>query len=89
MIFIATIVQLLGFYILYNTSLRADLQTRVLRKWAQRYRTAARLAGATLIIISFLLFATAFSVATGLVTGTLVLMTVATLVIILYPLRSL
>lgn len=89
MILLGTMAQFIGFYLLYNTSKRADLQTRIARGWAQRNAAMAKALGGAFLMASFALFAVDFSITSAIVVGTLVLMMVSTLIVVLFPLKSL
>jgi Mg/Co/Ni transporter MgtE len=79
-------VQLTGFYLIYNTSARAVLRKDPFSVWLQRWRKTSLVTGFVLLIISFVVSITGQGVGTGALTGCIMLMTIASLIIIITPL---
>lgn len=85
-ILLGIILQLIGFYALYNTSSKATLPSRGPGRWVQLHREGSRASGTIGLIVSFFPFVLALGFGAGIIGGTIVLMTVASLIIILSPL---
>ncbi|WEK34620.1 MAG: hypothetical protein P0Y53_19205 [Candidatus Pseudobacter hemicellulosilyticus] len=73
---------------LYNTSRKARLSsTGTFEKWLQANPAMARLAGGLLILAAFLLLPAKMGIGVGFLTAFLLLMTAASLVIIIAPMQ--
>lgn len=82
----ALMIQVLSFYLLYNTSKRAVLRTDKLSIWLQQHLILSTVAGLLLLIGSFILFVIDHGFAVGLFAGFLSLMITASLTVVLAPL---
>ena len=88
MTILATTIQLLGFYMLYNTSARAELRRDAFSLWLQQNRIVSKVTGLVLLIGSFILLTLAQGLGSGVLYGTVLLMTLASLVVLFVPLKS-
>jgi hypothetical protein len=84
----ATIILIAGFYALYNTSEKAVLQKDIVSVWLQRNRSVSKIIGILSLLVAFVLLAFEQGIGSGILTGFILLMTVACLIIILSPLIS-
>ncbi len=82
----ATIILIIGFYALYNTSQKATLQKDIVSVWLQRNRNLSRAGGILCLLIAFVLFVLEQGIGAGILSGCILLMTVACLIIIICPL---
>jgi hypothetical protein len=83
----ALILQILAFYLLYNTSKRAQLRSDAFSLWLQGHASFSKTAGFLLLVIAFALFIAAEGLAVGMFIGFLALMTVGSLIILFAPLK--
>ena len=88
MTILAIIIQLLAFYMLYNTSARAELRTDAFSLWLQQNRIVSKITGLVLLIGSFILLTLAQGLGSGILYGTVLLMTLASLIVLFAPLKS-
>jgi len=86
MIVLAILVQLVGFYALYNTSQRAELRKDKISSWLQRHRTFSTIAGLSFLASSFLFLIAVQGLGAAILNGCVLLMTIGSLIIILSPL---
>lgn len=85
---ISTLCCFTGFFMLYNTSLKAKLSASgKMEKWMQANPGVARIIGSLLIITCFTLFILKMGTAVGIFTGVLLLMAASSLVISIAPLH--
>ncbi|PKD18656.1 hypothetical protein APR41_17830 [Salegentibacter salinarum] len=78
----------LGFFILYNTSEKAVLtQSLFLEKWVQNNHLPSKFLGYTLLLIAFIISIPLFGIGAGISLYLTILMTVASVVILLAPLH--
>ena len=82
----ATLVLTAGFYALYNTSEKAVLQKNRVSVWLQHNRNISKIIGILFLLVSFALLIAEQGIGAGILTGCILLMTVACLIIILSPL---
>jgi hypothetical protein len=76
-----------GFFILYNTSRKANLSTKgAFEKWLQQHPAAAKGVGILLIIASFVILVVKDGTGTGILTALLLLMTAGCLTVAIAPL---
>jgi hypothetical protein len=81
-------VTFIGFFILYNTSKKAVLtQTLLLEKYVQNNHLPGKFLGYTLLLIALIISIPLFGVGAGIFLYLTILMTVASIVILLAPLR--
>jgi hypothetical protein len=86
MMLIAIIASLAGFYLLYNTSARADLRQDKASLWFQGRPVLSRALGSLLVVVSFLLLIISYGFGAGILFGFVTLMTTGSLVTLLSPL---
>jgi hypothetical protein len=78
----------LGFYLIYNTSQKADLnRSEILEKWAQEHPQASKYIGVFLFAISLILSMIHYGISSGIFSFFVILMTVASMIVLLAPLR--
>lgn len=88
MITLIVLVISLGFFLLYNTSEKAVLgRFSLLEKWAQDHPRPGKYGGLLLCAIAMAASITYFGTGAGIFSFFVILMTVASLVILLAPLR--
>jgi hypothetical protein len=85
-ILLATIILTIGFYALYNTSVKALLPGDTVSVWLQRNRNLSRAGGILCLLFAFVLFVLEQGVGAGILSGCILLMVVACLIVILCPL---
>jgi len=85
---IAIIASLAGFYLLYNTSARADLRQDKASLWFQGRPVLAKALGSMLLVISFILLIISYGLGAGILFGFVILMTTGSLVTLLSPLTT-
>ncbi len=85
MILIATLLQLIGFYCLYNASERALLRKDTLSVWLHRHTLFSRLSGAALLLVSVVISVIVMGFATGIFTAFISVMMFGSLVVLLIP----
>ena len=86
MTLIAILASLAGFYLLYNTSARADVRKDKVSLWFQRQPLLSKIIGLTILLISFIAFVIANGFGVGLLFGFVALMTSGSLIVLLSPL---
>jgi hypothetical protein len=79
---------LLGFYLLYATSERAEVPSSIIKTWARRQRLLFKCSGLLLIIISVVAFVQYYGLGAGFFFAFVMLMTVASLIVLLVPIRK-
>src|SRR5690606_18341393 len=80
----------LGFFLLYNTSKKIELsQSLFIERWAQNRLTTGKVTGWLLFTIALIISIIYFGVGVGIFLFTVVLMTVASLIVLLAPLKYL
>ena len=84
----ALIILTVSFYMLYNTSKRAELTRDIFSIWFQNHKLFTRLAGLILLVVSFWMLIAIEGVGVGIFTGFLALMTALSLIILLIPLTT-
>jgi hypothetical protein len=82
----ATLILVAGFYALYNTSEKALLRKDRISIWLQRNRSLSKVVGIFCLLTSFALFAMEQGMGAGILTGFILLMTVGSMIIIVFPL---
>ncbi|AGA79540.1 hypothetical protein [Echinicola vietnamensis] len=88
MITLATLIIFLGFYTLYNTSKKAPLLlSNHLEKWAHSHPGPAKAIGLLLLSLGMLIAMFDSGVGAGMFTFLVILMTVASLVVVVTPLK--
>ena len=88
MISVTTLIMLLGFHALYNTSKRAPLyNTFKMEKWFQRNENSGKIIGITLLFIPFIILINIKGVASGILIWFIMLMMIGSLTIIIAPFR--
>ncbi|MBT1704751.1 hypothetical protein [Chryseosolibacter indicus] len=78
--------QIAGFYCLYNRSAKAVLPKDCVSAWLQNHALSALLLGITELVLSFWLLKLSIGLAAGVLTGAVALMTIGSLIVILFPL---
>ncbi len=76
----------LGFYCLYNTSKRAVLNNTKFDLWLQKHRKFSKLAGVVLLLAAHILSCLHYGTAAGIFVALIILMTLGSLIILLFPL---
>ncbi|MEH6679110.1 MAG: hypothetical protein V7724_01115 [Sediminicola sp.] len=85
---IIVLLSFLAFYLFYLTSKKAIIQrTSNLEVWAGKQRKVAKSIGALLLLICFVAMVLRYGLAPGILAQCIVLMTVASLIICVAPLR--
>lgn len=74
-----------GFYLLYNTSLRADRRQDKLSLWLHNRPALSKLLGSSLTVASFAVFIAAYGFGSGTLFGFVTLMTIGSLIVLLSP----
>jgi hypothetical protein len=88
MVTLIVVLSLLGFYLLYNTSKKVQLsRTLFIERWAQDNSTAAKYSGLLLFIVGLVISMLSFGIGSGVFLFFVILMTVASLVVLLAPLK--
>jgi hypothetical protein len=88
MVTLIVVISLLGFFLLYNTSKKADLsRSFFIELWVQDNPKAGKLMGLLLISIALLISLFYFGIGSGIFLFFIILMTVASLVVLIAPLR--
>lgn len=88
MITIATAILFLAFYAFYYTSKRATLSYHFgFEKWMRKNPNPTRIIGVSLLIVSYVLWLYIASVGSGTFVFIIELMTIASLIVILKPLK--
>lgn len=86
MTLVAIVASLVGFYLLYNTSARADLRQDKVSLWLQRHTLLSRILGVLILTGSFAIFVICCGLGSGILFGFVTLMTTGSLVTLLSPL---
>lgn len=90
MVTLIVVLLLSGFYLFYNTSQKVQLsRTLFIEKWAQDNSIAARYFALLLFIIGLVISIFSFGIGSGVFLFFVILMTVASLVVLLAPLKYL
>ncbi|MBL0741428.1 DUF3325 family protein [Chryseolinea lacunae] len=79
--------QVLGFYLLYNSSQRARVWSDAISRWFQARRTLAKVCGVAFLLASFALFAMRDGLGAGIMEAVVVLMVVGSTMVLLCPLN--
>ncbi|WP_236977301.1 hypothetical protein [Membranihabitans maritimus] len=80
----------LGFFVLYNTSKRAKLSSQLqLETWVQRHAQLSKKIGSGMLITGLVSGVLAFGFASGIFSYLVILMTIASLIVLVAPLRFL
>lgn len=88
MTLLAISIQTLSFYCLYNTSQRAILSKDTFSVWLQGRTLFSKVAGISLLVLSFVLLVIAQGLGTGIFIAFLSLMTCGSLIVLFIPLKS-
>ena len=83
-----TLLFLLGFYLLYVTSERADVPASQLKNWARSRQSLFKFTGLALIVIALVYFMFYYGIGAGFFIAITLLMSIASLIILLVPLRK-
>jgi hypothetical protein len=75
-----------GFYGLYNTSKKAVLNNTKLDLWLQKHRKFSKLTGVVLLLAAHVLSCLHYGTAAGIFMALIILMTIASVIILLFPL---
>jgi hypothetical protein len=75
-----------GFYGLYNTSKRAVLNNTRLDLWLQKHWKFSKLTGVVMLLVAHILSCLHYGTAAGIFVALIILMTIACLIILLFPL---
>tara|TARA_R110002167_G_scaffold360062_2_gene577428 strand:- start:1854 stop:2186 length:333 start_codon:yes stop_codon:yes gene_type:complete len=79
---------LLGFYILYSTSKRAELTlTYKLQQWARQNHQKGKYLGLGLLFMSLMFSIATLGISSGVFSFLVILMTVGSLIVLIAPLR--
>ncbi|AWW32817.1 hypothetical protein DN752_23220 [Echinicola strongylocentroti] len=90
MITLAAFIVFLGFYLLYNTSKKAQLhQTHRLEIWAHHYPNQSKVIGLLLFLVGLLIAVFDSGLGAGIFTFFVLLMTIGSLVVVVTPIRFL
>ena len=77
-----------GFYFLYGTSKRAELDSRQpFRKWIRKHENPAKLIGSALLLLSMMACIFSLGQASGFFSFLVILMTLASFQVLISPLR--
>lgn len=85
---VSVILFLLGFYLFYATSERADVPASIIKTWAGRWRVLFRWTFVVLMLSSFYAFMQYYGFGAGFFLALPVLLTIASLTVLLIPLRK-
>ena len=88
MTLLSIVVCVIGFYLLYNISKRANVREDRFSLWFQRHPVLSATLGLSLLIISFVVLIVEYGLGTGTLFGFTILMTIGSLVILLTPLMK-
>lgn len=83
---LAILASLTGFYLLYNTSARADVRKDKVSLWFQRRPLLAKITGLLILITGFVVFVIDNGFGVGMLFGFVALMTSGSLIVLLSPL---
>jgi hypothetical protein len=86
MTLVAIAASLAGFYLLYNTSVRADFRRDKVSLWLQRHTLLSRRSGVLVLMGSFAIFVMCCGLGSGILFGFVTLMTTGSLVTLFSPL---
>ncbi|MEQ6118913.1 hypothetical protein [Reichenbachiella sp. MALMAid0571] len=87
MVLLSAFILFAGFYILYRTSKRVEFKPSKAQRWVYNNTKLTRSVGLVLLLVSFCLLSTHYGIGAGIFMAMIVLMTIASLVIIISPLR--
>lgn len=88
MISIASLILFLGFYILYNTSKKAQLYTVFkIEKWFQKNERTGKIIGVSLLLIPFIILIPVKGLGAGTFIWFIMLMAISSLTIIISPIK--
>ncbi|MDY0779981.1 hypothetical protein [Tenacibaculum sp. IB213877] len=88
MISTAIILNILGFYLFYNTSKKVEIQSFLgFENLAYKFKTVTKIVALFLFIFSLLLMTTVFGIASGILFFCIVLMTFGSIIILMAPLK--
>lgn len=82
---ISAIVLIVAFYLLYNTSQRAEVPASKLRNWVRKRKAFAQYGGLVLLLVSFFIFINHYGVGAGFFIGFVWLMSVGGLTVLFIP----
>lgn len=82
----AALLTLLSFFLLYNTSARADVPGNFVRSVAFRFRTATKAVAAVLLLAAFIIFSLHYGFGAGFFIAFTILCAIASVVILFGPL---
>lgn len=80
--------QVLGFYLFYNSSQRALVWSDTISRWFQARRTLSKVCGVAFLLASFVLFATRDGLGAGIIEAVVMLMVVGSVMILFCPLNT-
>ncbi len=86
MTLLAILSSLIGFYLLYNTSARADVRKDKVSLWFQRRPLLSKISGLTILFLSFIFFVIAEGFGVGMLFGFVSIMTCGCLIVLFSPL---
>lgn len=78
----------IGFYLLYHTSKRVVIRRNKTTRWIQNHSLLSKIIGLGCLIFAFYLLGLCFGTTTGIFFGLLVLMVIASLNILLLPIKN-
>ncbi|ULC59006.1 hypothetical protein MBM09_13955 [Flaviramulus sp. BrNp1-15] len=88
MISIALLILFLSFYIFYNTSKKVKIQSVFgVENWFQKHIKPSKFIALILLVLALILFINHFGIGVGTLLYFIALMTIGSLVILLYPLN--
>ncbi len=85
MIFAITLLVFFGFYSLYGTSQRAELSRSQINLWLQEHPKFSKVTGIVLLLLALIFSAMIYGMGAGIFTALVLLMTIASLVILVFP----
>jgi len=83
---LAIILFIAGFFLIYNTSVRAEVPASTLRNFARRRVLFSKWLGLLLLIGSFVIYCQCYGVVKGFLMAFLMLIAIASLIVLLTPL---
>ncbi len=81
----SAILLIAGFYLLYNTSQRAEVPATRVRKWVRQAGLLTKCFGFALLLVSFFIFIIHYGVGAGFSIGLILPLSVAALTVLFIP----
>ncbi|MFH6602134.1 hypothetical protein ACEZ3G_01500 [Maribacter algicola] len=85
MIFAITLLVFFGFYSLYGTSKRVELSRSQINLWLHEHPKFSKVTGIVLLLLALIFSAMIYGMGAGIFTALVLLMTIASLVILVFP----